>query len=367
MRRTALPKAELAPGQSEALLRELHLVSRDGKLHADSLRKLKQVNHLAGLLAPALADLAARFPKAQVLDAGAGNAYLGFVLYELFLRSGEAELWSVETRPELVERARSRAARLGYGRMRFVARTLEEAARELPPVEPKNGAPAHAATASAPAGPAASESAQTAPTAAQSASDPQGLPARLHLVTALHACDTATDDALVLAIRRRADHIAVVPCCQAEVAAQLKEGRAQAALSASPMAQLWSHPIHRREFGAHLTNVLRALVLESFGYVVTVTELTGWEHSMKNELILGRRVHKEHRGARARLHELLAATGVRPKLVRELLPSLLTNSPGDENPSTSPDVGGPTGAAEPARADEPGGLAEAGPLVGAPE
>ena len=333
MRRTALPKAELAPGQSEALLRELHLVSPDGKLHADSLRKLKQVNHLAGLLAPALADLAARFPKAQVLDAGAGNAYLGFVLYELFLRSGEAELWSVETRPELVERARSRAARLGYGRMRFVARTLEEAAREV------------------------------------LAAEPQSLPARLHLVTALHACDTATDDALVLAIRRRADHIAVVPCCQAEVAAQLKEGRAQAALSASPMAQLWSHPIHRREFGAHLTNVLRALVLESFGYVVTVTELTGWEHSLKNELILGRRVHAEHRGARARLRELLAATGVRPKLVRELLPSLLTTESGDENLTGSPDVGAPTDTADPAPAEEPlesDGLADAGRIEGEP-
>jgi hypothetical protein len=212
--------------------------------------------------------------------------------------------------------------------------------------------------------PAAPQSAQAAPAATQGAAAPDALPARLHLVTALHACDTATDDALALAIRRRADHIAVVPCCQAEVAAQLKEGRAQAALSSSPMAQLWSHPIHRREFGAHLTNVLRALVLESFGYVVTVTELTGWEHSLKNELILGRRVHAEHRGARARLRELLAATGVRPKLVRELLPSLLTEAPGGD--SNSPDVGDPTGTVEAASPAGSGGLADAGPIAGEP-
>ena len=65
----------------------------------------------------------------------------------------------------------------------------------------------------------------------------------------------------------------------------------------------------------------RALVLESFGYQVTVTELTGWEHSLKNELILARRVHREHAGSRAELQKLLDTTGVRPKLVRELFAS----------------------------------------------
>jgi SAM-dependent methyltransferase len=316
VRRTASPKAELLPGQSEALLRELHLVSRDGKLHADSLRKLKQVNHFAGLLRPALDDVLARFPKPLLLDAGAGNAYLGFILYELFLREGQAELFCVETRAELVERARERAARLGFSRIRFVARALEEAAL----------APAATGESVLPDAAAVPEG---------------GLPERLHLVTALHACDTATDDALILAVRRKADHVALVPCCQAEVAAQLKASRADA--PEGPMALLWAHPLHRREFAAHLTNVLRALLLESCGYAVTVTELTGWEHSLKNELILGRRVHKEHRGARARLRELLAATGARPKAVRELAPELL--------PAAAPPA---AGAAEPASAQAAG-------------
>jgi hypothetical protein len=72
--------------------------------------------------------------------------------------------------------------------------------------------------------------------------------------------------------------------------------------------------------GAHLTNVIRALALQSQGYQVTVTELTGWEHSLKNELILARRVHREQRTARKELQDLLTLTGVRPKLVRELFP-----------------------------------------------
>ena len=278
------PRRELLPGQSEALLRELHLVGRDGKLHADTLRKLKQVNHLAQLLAPALTDVLARHPRAVLLDAGAGNAYLGFILYELFLREGEATLWSVETRPDLILRARERAARLGFNRMRFANAPLEELASASPP----------------PDGLQPGESA---------------IPERLHLVTALHACDTATDDALALAVRRNADHIAVVPCCQAEVAAQLK---AQKDAAQEPWPLLWAHPLHRREAGAHLTNVIRALALEASGYQVTVTELTGWEHSLKNELILARRVHREHRGARERLRQLLAATGVRPRIVGQL-------------------------------------------------
>src|SRR5207237_3666422 len=79
-------RRELLPGQSPDLLRELHLVGRDGALHADSLRKLKQVNHLVQLLEPALLDMRERHPEGVLVDAGAGNAYLAFVLYELFLR-----------------------------------------------------------------------------------------------------------------------------------------------------------------------------------------------------------------------------------------------------------------------------------------
>ena len=260
---------ELLPGESRALLQELHLLTRDGDLNADSLRKLKQVNHLVRLLAPALEDVLSRFGDPVIVDCGSGKGYLGFVLYELFVGpAGKGTLIGIESRPELARAATERAARLGYERMRFLAADVA-------------GAP---------------------------------VPERIHLVTALHDCDTATDDALVLAARHGADHVAVVPCCQAEVARQLA-GR----LGADPaLAEMHRHPWHRRELGSHLTNVIRALALETLGYQVTVTELAGWEHSLKNELILGRRIHGESRPARARLDALLAAAGVRPKLVREL-------------------------------------------------
>jgi len=262
-------RRELLPEQSPELLRELHLLTRDGDLNADALRKLKQVNHLVGLLRPALDDVFGRFGRPLVVDAGSGNGYLGFVLYELFFKERETgELLSIEARPELTARSEERAGRLGFGRMKFV----------------------------------------TAPLALAP------WPQRFNLLTALHACDTATDDALAAAIRHGVDHVAVVPCCQAEVARQLREHPP----SSPALAALAEHPWHRREFGSHLTNVVRALVLEAHGYSVTVTELTGWEHSMKNELILGKKVRGEGREARRRLESLLADTGVRPALVRAL-------------------------------------------------
>ena len=245
------------------------MLTRGGDLNADALRKLKQVNHLVSLLQPALHDIWTRFASPVVVDTAGGNAYLGFILYELFFKpSDKGQLISIDARDELTARAKDRASRLGFSRMQFQTAKIAEAT----------------------------------------------LSERVHLLVALHACDTATDDALALAVRHNADHVALVPCCQAEVAEQLRRSKAPSA----SIRALFDRPWHRREFGAHLTNVIRALALESFGYQVTVTELTGWEHSLKNELILGRRVHKENAAAREKLGTLLAETDVHPGLVRSL-------------------------------------------------
>jgi hypothetical protein len=259
--------AELLPDQSAALLAALHLVARDGSLQADSRRKLKQINHLYQLLRPVLEPLLQRHPdepqRPRIVDAGAGNAYLGFVLYELLLGPmGQGELVSVEVREDLVQRATSRATTLGFERMRFVQQAM-----------------------------------------AAVVADPGLLGGPIDAVVALHACDTATDDAIALGIACGAPVIAVVPCCQAECARLLDAPAAKKGAAAA----LWRFPMQRREFGAHLTNVLRAHVLESWGYQVTVTELTGWEHSLKNELILAKRIQRRN-GQAIRQTEALLAT-----------------------------------------------------------
>ena len=90
------------------------------------------------------------------------------------------------------------------------------------------------------------------------------------MVTALHACNTATDDAIQFALAKQAKFVVLVPCCQAEVASVLRKNK-NASFGLTPLSEIWRHPIHTREFGSQLTNALRCLQLEAHGYQLTVT------------------------------------------------------------------------------------------------
>ncbi len=262
---------ELMEGQSTELLRELHLLTRRGDLNADARRKLKQINHYCATLRQDIEALFEGDRDPVLLDAGAGNAYLGFILYEVFLHNRErGHIVNVDRRNDLVQRGESRAERLGYTRMKFARASVAELLPGMP------------------IGDDTPEPLGWSPTG------------KVDAVISLHACDTATDEAILLGLQSGAPFIAVVPCCQAEVFNLLKgQGRGHAS------HPLWRHAWHRREFGAHLTNVIRALVLEAWGYKVTVTELAGWEHSLKNELILARRHQRSNGAARRQLQALI--------------------------------------------------------------
>jgi tRNA A58 N-methylase Trm61 len=191
------------------LLKALHILTRDGALNQDSRRKLKQVQHLVQLVTPQLTNVK------TIADLGAGKSYLGFMLYDLWMREkSETHLWAIEQRPELVATCRRLAKDSGFDRISFVAQSILEA------------------------------------------SSSTEVPKEVDAVTALHACDTATDEAIAFALRKKAKVIALVPCCQAEVARLLPslppEGTRE-------LKSLWSHNLHRREFGSHLTNVIRTL------------------------------------------------------------------------------------------------------------
>lgn len=254
---------EIKPNQSIELLKELHILTRDGKLNQDSRRKLKQVYHLFHFIEPLLNEVLAGKPDVSLVDHGAGKSYLGFILYDLFFKAREAgHIYGIETRTELVEKSQQLATKLNFPRMSFLNLSVEESI--------------------------------TTPS----------LPAQIDVVTALHACNTATDDAIKFALQKQAKFIVLVPCCQAEVAATLSKNKAQS-LSQTVLAEIWRHPIHTREFGSQLTNVLRCLLLEAHGYQVTVTELIGWEHSMKNELIIAKRTGIARKNAQQRLEQIL--------------------------------------------------------------
>jgi hypothetical protein len=268
MKKDVREELGLKPGQSLELLQELHILTREGRINQDSRRKLKQVYHLVQFIEKLLVEIPAEGGHPTLADHGAGKSYLGFILYDLFFKQrGSGHIYGIETRPELVERSRALAARLGFERMSFLNLSAADAA------------------------------------------DAAALPERIDIVTALHACDTATDDAIAFGLRKQARFMVLVPCCQAEVAARLRQAKALS-LARTPLAELWRHPLHTRELGSQLTNVLRCLYLEASGYQVTVTELVGWEHSLKNELIIARHTGQRKRSAAERLRAVLAEFGL---------------------------------------------------------
>ena len=109
------PIPEIKPEQSIELLKELHILTRDGKLNQDSRRKLKQVYHLYHFIEPLLAELLTDSEEISLADHGAGKSYLGFILYDLFFKSKTGgRIFGIETRPELVDRSRELAHRLGF-------------------------------------------------------------------------------------------------------------------------------------------------------------------------------------------------------------------------------------------------------------
>lgn len=266
---------EVRPGQSIELLKELHILTREGKLNQDSRRKLKQVYHLYHFIEELLQELQTARDKAGIgeagitlADHGAGKSYLGFIVYDLYFKSrASGRVYGIETRHDLVQKSRELAARLGFDRMTFLNLSVAESMTS------------------------------------------GELPDRMDIVTALHACDTATDDAIAFGLQKQARYMVLVPCCQAEVARVLNSGKALF-LSRTPLAELWRHPLHTRELGSQITNVLRCLYLEAMGYQVTVTELVGWEHSLKNELIIARHTGHRKRAADQRLRAILEEFGL---------------------------------------------------------
>ena len=274
-----MAETEIRPGQSVELLKALHILTRDGKMNQDSRRKLKQVNHLCQFIEPLLSQLRQGGQALSLVDHGAGKSYLGFILYDLFLKSiaDDSRVYSIETRVELVERSRELANRLAFERMSFLHLSV-----------------------------------------AESITSPM-LPQTVGIVTALHACETATDDAITFALKKKARFIVLVPCCQAEVAATLRRLKGQS-LARDVLTEIWRHPIHTREFGSHLTNVLRCLQLEAHGYQLNVTELVGWEHSMKNELIVASYKDLPRERAVSKLRRLLQELGIDEMQQRFWLP-----------------------------------------------
>ena len=265
---------------SAELLRTIGLANADGSISAQNAKKLKQTRHLVELFRPtlqALRSVEARTGSAndspnrpiRILDLASGNAYLSFVLADaLRAAAWEAEIHGIERRPELVKQSNERAKQLGFPSVNF------------------------------------SEGAVIG------AKSPFSSPP--DLVAALHACDTATDEAIAVGIRLEARSIFVAPCCQAELAAQLR------AQKAGPTPGIAHHGLLTREYGSVLTDAIRVEVLDACGYDVDVVEFVDPEHTPKNRLLRAtRRADPTPRPGRTleAVQARCAALGVTPKIL----------------------------------------------------
>ena len=252
---------EIVPGEAPLLLRALGLLHRDASMPPHEVRKFLQINHVVRVMRSAIAELSAAYPVLRFVDAGCGRSYLTLLLaWCAKHRWGQRiEVLGVDRNAELIEvcRERTRIAELDDV-VRFEACALDELVVD----------------------------------------------GTVHGVFGLHACDTATCDAIALGIRLDAHLIAVAPCCQAELA----RGWSQLAGDGA-FAPIWRMPHLRRETAAHLTDAMRVLLLREAGYEVTPMEFIAAEHTKKNTLIRALRRGSPEPGARAQYEALVAATG----------------------------------------------------------
>jgi len=268
-----LPPVEAAP-----LLRALGLIRADASMPPAAVRKYMQISHMALLLEPTLRELAAARPCVRVLDAGCGSSYLTLLLAWCFRHRWHrpARILGVDRDEQVVRRCRRSAAQAGLDDvLRFEVAALDGLHPAAVWTRAFGETPAD--------GPL------------------------VDVLVALHACDTATDDALALGVGLGAELIAAAPCCQAELARAWAELARTGA--SGPFQPLWHSPHLRREAAATMTDALRALLLSGCGYEVTVVEFVASSHTPKNTLLRAVRTGTADPRARARYAALRDALG----------------------------------------------------------
>lgn len=274
----------LRPDHSADLLRAIGIMNADGSISARHAKKYKQVNHLVEILRPVWRHAVGQRQPTEdaplrVLDLACGNSYLDFVLAEaLRLEEIPVKIVGVDAREDVVERSRGRTDELNLGnRLEFfvgrIAATRDQALHAL------GGSP--------------------------------------EILVALHACDTATDEALALGLASQASAILCAPCCHAEVSRQLHGGN-----DSGPLVR---HGLLRRAYADVLTDAVRVELLEAYGYDVGVLEFISSEHTAKNLLIRAESGPEADSAARAAavavVADRCATLGIRPALLELLAPS----------------------------------------------
>jgi SAM-dependent methyltransferase len=269
--------------------------------------KRRQVDAFLRLLAPvvgrAVEHARGLGRPLRVVDLGCGNAYLTFAAHRWLSGQPDATALGVTTvgvdvRADMVERNTRLAAQLGLAGLTFATGTIAEVDLALA---------ADGAAAVNPAG-------RAAETAGVSAPAPD-----IDVVLALHACDTATDEALARAVRWRAPVVLAAPCCHHDVQRQLAGAHAVGEPPPHPYQAVLRHGILRERFADVLTDAVRADLLRLLGYRVDVVEFIDSRHTPRNALLRAERTGVAPDGARrAEYLDLVGAWRLEPALARIL-------------------------------------------------
>ena len=222
---------------TKSYLHELNLTDQEGKVYKNAQDKWKQINHYIELLSSSLSHLPEN-KNLKVVDMGAGKGYLTFALYD-YLKNNlnrNVEVVGVEFRKDLVDFCNEVALKSDFNQLGFVEGTIEDYQSKEP----------------------------------------------IDVLIALHACDTATDDAIFKGIKDESSLIVVAPCCHKQVRRQLEEVKAK-----NDLEFMTKYGIFMERHAEMLTDSIRALILEYYGYETKVMQFISDQHTPKNVMIVG--------------------------------------------------------------------------------
>ncbi len=256
----------LLPNEAPELLQAIGLMNKDASISWDNTRKFSQINHMLQLLEKPLLDQAGRQEELNLFDAGCGTSFLSLAMaWYLKNKVGRKfKLVGVDSNKNVIETSKRRAKQIG----------VEDASNYIAGMIPTS--------------------------AAEYFKNEQEKNQRPNILMALHACDTATDFAIALGIKDKADVIAVAPCCQRELSEKMRVDQP----IGHPYESVFNSANIRRDIAANLTDSLRMLHLRSHGYEVTATEFVPSEHTPKNRLLLAIRRGNFHAESKEQLTKL---------------------------------------------------------------
>jgi tRNA A58 N-methylase Trm61 len=249
-------KHRLIESKGKQYLTELRITDEVGNVYKATQDKYKQINHYIEILSTLLKELPAR-PVTNVVDMGAGKGYLTFALYDYLANvlNIKAQVRGVEYRKDLVELCNQIADRSSFEGLHFIEGSIQDY-------------------------------------------DSTGA----NVLIALHACDTATDDAIAKGIQAGADLIVVAPCCHKQIRREIEKGKHK-----NDLDYLTKHGIFLERQAEMVTDGIRAMILEYFGYSNKIFEFISGEHTPKNVMLVGIRNKKKAKQDAALLNKIKEA------------------------------------------------------------